>query len=136
MRKEDSIRRMIAQEAARLMYEDGVREYRDAKRKAARQFGSEKALSLGSCLPSNADDFQWWVDILAVTGVTGWNCRHMGECGACDSDVCHFLYLLSHDGNRHENASRQNCNQGSFLHYLFLSESLSGFIQRRLQKRA
>ncbi|WP_408967382.1 hypothetical protein [Oryzomonas sp.] len=46
---------MIAQEAARLMYEDGVREYRDAKRKAARRFGSEKALSLGSHLPSNAE---------------------------------------------------------------------------------
>lgn len=46
---------MIAQEAARLMYEDGVGEYRDAKRKAARGFGSEKALSLGSHLPSNAE---------------------------------------------------------------------------------
>ena len=55
MHKEDKIRRMIAQEAARLMYEDGVREYRDAKRKAARRFGSEKALSLGSHLPSNAE---------------------------------------------------------------------------------
>ncbi len=46
---------MIAQEAARLMYEEGVREYRDAKRKAARQFGAEKALALGSHLPSNAE---------------------------------------------------------------------------------
>lgn len=55
MRREDTIRRMIAQEAARLMYEDGVREYRDAKRSAARRFGSEKALSLGSHLPSNAE---------------------------------------------------------------------------------
>ena len=55
MRKEDKIRRLIAGEAARLMYEDGVREYRDAKRKAARQFGSEKTLSLGSHLPSNAE---------------------------------------------------------------------------------
>jgi predicted nucleotidyltransferase len=55
MRKEDRLRRLIAQEAARLMYEDGVNEYLDAKRKAARQFGSEKALSLGSHLPSNAE---------------------------------------------------------------------------------
>lgn len=55
MRKEDRIRRLIAQEAARIMYEEGVSEYRDAKRKAARQFGSEKALSLGSHLPSNAE---------------------------------------------------------------------------------
>lgn len=46
---------MIAHEAARLMYEEGVREYRDAKRKAARQFGAEKALTLGSHLPSNAE---------------------------------------------------------------------------------
>ena len=46
---------MIAQEAARLMYEEGVGEYRDAKRKAARGFGPEKALSLGSHLPSNAE---------------------------------------------------------------------------------
>jgi len=37
------------------MYEDGVREYRDAKRKAAKRFGPEKALSLGSHLPTNAE---------------------------------------------------------------------------------
>ncbi len=37
------------------MYEEGVREYRDAKRKASRHFGPEKALSLGSHLPSNAE---------------------------------------------------------------------------------
>jgi hypothetical protein len=55
MRKEDRIRELIAREAARIMYEEGVSEYRDAKRKAARQFGVEKALSLGSHLPSNAE---------------------------------------------------------------------------------
>ena len=55
MRKDDRIREMIACEAARLMYEDGVREYRDAKRKAAKRFGPEKALSLGSHLPTNAE---------------------------------------------------------------------------------
>ncbi|TGU71359.1 hypothetical protein E4633_13555 [Geomonas terrae] len=55
MRKDDKIRSMIASEAARLMYEDGVREYRDAKRKAAKRFGPEKALSLGSHLPTNAE---------------------------------------------------------------------------------
>jgi hypothetical protein len=55
MRKEDRIRQLIAREAARIMYEEGVREYRDAKRKAARRFGPEKALSLGSHLPSNAE---------------------------------------------------------------------------------
>jgi predicted nucleotidyltransferase len=54
MRKPDKIRDSIACEAARLMYEDGVREYRDAKRKAAKRFGPEQALSLGSHLPSNA----------------------------------------------------------------------------------
>lgn len=46
---------MIAQEAARLMYEEGINEYRDAKRKAAKHFGPEKVLSLGSHLPSNAE---------------------------------------------------------------------------------
>jgi predicted nucleotidyltransferase len=55
MKREDKIRRLIAREAARVMYEEGVREYRDAKRKAARQFGAEKALALGSHLPSNAE---------------------------------------------------------------------------------
>lgn len=55
MKKDDKIRGMIAFEAARLMYEDGVREYRDAKRKAAKRFGPEKALSLGSHLPTNAE---------------------------------------------------------------------------------
>lgn len=37
------------------MFEEEVSEYRDAKRKAARRFGPEKALSLGSHLPSNAE---------------------------------------------------------------------------------
>lgn len=55
MRREDKIRCLIAREAARLMYEEGVREYRDAKRKAAKPFGPEKALSLGAHLPSNAE---------------------------------------------------------------------------------
>lgn len=55
MRGNDRIRLTIAREAARIMYEEGVREYRDAKRKAAKAFGSEKALSLGSHLPSNAE---------------------------------------------------------------------------------
>lgn len=55
MKREDKIRLSIAREAARIMYEEGVKEYRDAKRKAARAFGPEKALSLGSHLPSNAE---------------------------------------------------------------------------------
>ena len=55
MKREDKIRLSIAREAARIMYEDGVKEYRDAKRKAAKSFGPEKALSLGSHLPSNAE---------------------------------------------------------------------------------
>ncbi len=55
MKREDKIRLSIAREAARLMYEDGVKEYRDAKRKAAKLFGPEKTLSLGSHLPSNAE---------------------------------------------------------------------------------
>ena len=55
MKGMDRIRQMIAIEAARLMYEEGIREYRDAKRKAASRFGSEKALCLGSHLPSNAE---------------------------------------------------------------------------------
>lgn len=55
MRKPDRIREQVAVEAARLMYEDGVGEYRDAKRKAAKRFGPEKALSLGAHLPSNAE---------------------------------------------------------------------------------
>jgi hypothetical protein len=55
MKRPDRIRTLIAREAARLMYEEGVREYRDAKRKAARRFGPEPALSLGSHLPANAE---------------------------------------------------------------------------------
>jgi predicted nucleotidyltransferase len=55
VKREDKIRLSIAREAARLMYEDGVKEYRDAKRKAAKPFGPEKTLSLGSHLPSNAE---------------------------------------------------------------------------------
>lgn len=55
MRHDDKTRKLIAHEAARLMYEEGIKEYRDAKRKAAKKFGPEKALSLGSHLPSNAE---------------------------------------------------------------------------------
>lgn len=55
MKGKDKIRISIAREAARIMYEEGVKEYRDAKRKAAKAFGPEKALSLGSHLPSNAE---------------------------------------------------------------------------------
>lgn len=55
MKGMDRIRQMIASEAARLMYEEGIHEYRDAKRKAASHFGPTKALSLGSHLPSNAE---------------------------------------------------------------------------------
>lgn len=51
----DRIRQLIASEAARLMYEEGIHEYRDAKRKAAGRYGSAKALQLGSHLPSNAE---------------------------------------------------------------------------------
>ena len=55
MKREDKIRLSIAREAARIMYEDGVKEYRDAKRKAAKAFGPEKTLSLGSHLPTNSE---------------------------------------------------------------------------------
>ena len=66
MRKPDKIRELIACEAARLMYLDGVREYRDAKRKAAKRFGSEKALSLGSHLPTNAEIHQEFARLLSA----------------------------------------------------------------------
>ena len=62
----DKIRDLIACEAARLMYEDGVREYRDAKRKAAKRFGPEKALSLGSHLPTNAEIHEEFARLLAA----------------------------------------------------------------------
>jgi len=66
MRKTDKIRDYIACEAARLMYEEGVREYRDAKRKAAKRFGPEKALSLGSHLPTNAQIHEEFVRLLST----------------------------------------------------------------------
>jgi hypothetical protein len=66
MRKVDKVRDLIACEAARLMYEDGVREYRDAKRKAAKRFGPEKALSLGSHLPTNAEIHEEFARLLAA----------------------------------------------------------------------
>ncbi len=55
MKHRNRIRRLIAQEAARLMYEEQIREYRTAKRKAARRFGPEQSLCLGNHLPSNAE---------------------------------------------------------------------------------
>lgn len=66
MGKEDRIRRLIAREAARLMYEEGVKEYRDAKRKAAKAFGSGKPFSIGSYLPSNADIHGEMVRLIAM----------------------------------------------------------------------
>jgi predicted nucleotidyltransferase len=67
MKNDDKIRDMIAREAARLMYEDGVREYRDAKRKAAKPFGPEKSLSLGSHLPGNAEIHEELARLIAAT---------------------------------------------------------------------
>jgi hypothetical protein len=55
VKREDKVRLSIAREAARIIYEEGIKEYRDAKRKAAKSFGPEKSLSLGSHLPSNAE---------------------------------------------------------------------------------
>lgn len=55
MKHRDRIRQLIAQEAARLMYEEQIREYRTAKHKAARRFGPEQSLCLGNHLPSNAE---------------------------------------------------------------------------------
>ena len=49
------------------MYEDGVREYRDAKRKAAKRFGPEKALSLGSHLPTNAEIHEELAKLIATS---------------------------------------------------------------------
>ena len=47
----DHIRQMIAQQAARMMAEDGVHDYAYAKKKAGRQLG----ISENSVLPSNAE---------------------------------------------------------------------------------
>lgn len=55
MKRTDRLRQLIAREAARLMYEEQIKEYRTAKRKAARRFGLEKTLSLGRHLPSNME---------------------------------------------------------------------------------
>jgi hypothetical protein len=51
----DRLRQLIAREAARLMYEEEIKEYLTAKRKAARRFGPEKRLALGNHLPSNRE---------------------------------------------------------------------------------
>lgn len=55
MTHRDRLRQLIAQEAARLMYEEEIKEYLTAKRKAARRFGPEKRLALGNHLPSNRE---------------------------------------------------------------------------------
>lgn len=55
MTRRDRLRYLIAREAARLMYEDQIKEYMTAKRKAARAFGLEKRLCLGHHLPSNSE---------------------------------------------------------------------------------
>lgn len=44
-------RLLVAQQAARMMAEDGISDYAFAKRKAARQLGMEE----GNCLPTNAE---------------------------------------------------------------------------------
>lgn len=47
----DQLRQMIAQQAARMMAEDGIHDYAYAKRKAGRQLG----ITDGSIMPSNAE---------------------------------------------------------------------------------
>jgi len=66
MGREEQLRRMIAQEAARLMYEEGVKEYRDAKRKAARRFGGQDRAPLGAHLPTNAEIHEQFRRLLAL----------------------------------------------------------------------
>ncbi len=55
MTRRERLRYLIAREAARLMYEEQIKEYMTAKRKAARAFGLEKRLCLGHHLPSNSE---------------------------------------------------------------------------------
>ena len=55
MTRRDRLRYLIAREAARLMYEEQIKEYMTAKRKAARAFGLKKRLCLGHYLPSNSE---------------------------------------------------------------------------------
>lgn len=66
MKSRDRLRQLIAQEAARLMYEEQIKEYLTAKRKAARKFGPEKSLCLGDHLPSNAEIRQELLRLLAL----------------------------------------------------------------------
>ncbi|GBG13922.1 uncharacterized protein NMK_1474 [Novimethylophilus kurashikiensis] len=49
--KAQQSRMLVAQQAARLMAEEGIADYAFAKRKAARQLGMEEA----NCLPTNAE---------------------------------------------------------------------------------
>lgn len=55
MHRPDHLRIEIAREAARLMFEEGIKEYRDAKRKAARRFRVTRDTALGSHLPANSE---------------------------------------------------------------------------------
>src|SRR5436305_6409243 len=49
--RSDNLRRAVAQEAARVMAEHGIQDYRAAKRKAAERFG----ITEEGALPSNAE---------------------------------------------------------------------------------
>ena len=60
------LRQMIAQQAARMLAEDGAQDYAYAKRKAARQLGSTD----DHCLPTNAEIEQELSRIAEVTGTS------------------------------------------------------------------
>ena len=55
MRRNERIKTEIAHEAARLLYEEEVRSYRDARRQAVRRFGPSVSSSRGAHLPEYAE---------------------------------------------------------------------------------
>lgn len=68
MERNQRIKAEIAREAARLLFEEEVRSYRDARRQAVRRFGSGVSSSRGAHLPEYAEIHEEFRQLLAFYG--------------------------------------------------------------------
>jgi len=85
--RQQHLRQMIAQQAARMMAEEGIADYAYAKRKAARQLGADDV----HCLPTNAEieqELKLYNDIYADEN------DHAGRLRRLRSDALVIMRLL------------------------------------------
>ena len=75
MGRNERIKAEIAREAARLLFEEEVRSYRDARRQAVRRFGPSVSSTRGAHLPEYAEIHSEFMQLLNFYGGEALACR-------------------------------------------------------------